>query len=174
MAPIQAPSIRRSPPMTAMIEQLDGGVEAHRRRRELPEPPGVEDAADRGDEGADPERERPVERDVVAERRHARGLVADALEGDAERRADDVPDQQVHEHGRDERDVVEALPVLDDVPDEARRVLIDPGDRREAADERDRADEEERDHRVRQRQHQEVDAVAPRRDGAEHEPDRRR
>ena len=61
-------------------EQLDRRVETHRRRRELPEPPRVEDASERRDERADAEGERPVERDVVAERGHTHRLVADALE----------------------------------------------------------------------------------------------
>ena len=74
-------------------------------------------------------------------------------------------------HRADQRDVVEALAVVRDVADEAGRVPIDAGDGREPADQRHRPDEEERDHRVREREHEEVDAEASRRDGAEHEPD---
>ena len=48
-------------------------------------PPDEEDAGDARDEGGEAERERPVQLDVVAERSHARRLVPDSLERDAER-----------------------------------------------------------------------------------------
>ena len=50
-----------------------------------------------------------MERDVVAERRHAHRLVADALERDPERRAHEVPDEDVDEERVAERDVVEPV-----------------------------------------------------------------
>ena len=54
-------------------EQLDRRAEPDVRRRDLPVPPDEEHAGERRDEGGEPERERAVERDVVAERGHPHG-----------------------------------------------------------------------------------------------------
>ena len=68
------------------------------------------------------ERERPVQRDVVAERAHPHRVVADPLEREPERRADDVAQQRVARRARhDEGDVVEPVRVLVDVADQARQ-----------------------------------------------------
>ena len=108
---------------------------------------------------------------VVPERRHAHGLVADPLERDPERRPDEVADQHVDDDRDDQADVVEALAVVDDVAHEPGRVAVDARDGREAADLGHLADEQERDHRVRQREHQEVDPEAPGGHGTEQNPD---
>ena len=80
---------------------------------------------------------------------------------DPERRSHEVADQHVDDDGDAEGDVVQPLPVVDDVADEPRRVAVDAGDRREAAHLRDLADEQERDHRVGEGEHEEVDPEAP-------------
>ena len=72
-----------------------------------------------------------------------------------------------------ERDVVELVRVTDDVADPAGRVLVDAGDRREAAELRHLAEEVVGDDAERQREHQEVDPDAARRDRAEDQPDQR-
>ena len=66
--------------MTAMIEHVERRAEADRLRIDVAVPPHEQDARDRGHEGAERERERAVQRDAVAERAHAHGLVAHALE----------------------------------------------------------------------------------------------
>ena len=63
-------------------------------------------------------RDRAVERDVVAERRHAHRVVADALQRQPERRAHEVAQQRVDGERDHERDVVEAVRVRVDVPDQ--------------------------------------------------------
>ena len=87
---------------------------------------------------------------------------------------DDETDQDVADERAAEGDVVEAVAVVDDVAHPVRRVAVDAGDRREASELRHGAEEEVQDHAERQRQHQEVDAVAARGDGAEHERDNAR
>ena len=123
---------------------------------------------------ANPNASDAVQRDDVAERRHAHVLVPDPLERDAERGPHDVADQAVDDEGGTERDVVEAVAVGDDVADEARRVAVDAADPREAGDHGHLADEVEGDHRERQRDHQEVDPEAARGDRAEDHPEQRR
>ena len=86
----------------------------------------------------------------------------------------DVADEAVDDEGDTERDVVEAVAVVDDVADEARRVAVDAADAREAGDDGHLADEVEGDHRERQRDHQEVDPEAARGDRAEDHPEQRR
>ena len=46
-------------------EQLDRGIDSHDRRRELPEPPRVENASQRGHESADAEGEGAMQSDVL-------------------------------------------------------------------------------------------------------------
>ena len=70
--------------------------------RDLGVPPDEEDAADRGDEAGEGERERAVQRDVVAQRAHPHRVVADALQRQPERRARDVAQQRVDQQ-RDAR-----------------------------------------------------------------------
>ena len=92
---------------------------------------------------------------------------------EAERGPQHEPDQEVDEDRDDERDVVEPHGALVVGADEAWRVEVDPADPREPRDDGDLAEEVVRDHGVRQRDHQEVDARAAAGDGAEHEADER-
>ena len=107
---------------------------------------------------------------VVAERPHARRVVADALEREPERCADEVAQERVDAAESDERDVEEAWPApatgCRRAP--ARSTLFTP-----PKPERSRhlREEEVGEHRERERDHQEVDAVAPARDRAEEEAD---
>ena len=98
--------------MTAMMSTLIVAAEADRLRIDVTVPPHEEHAGDRGDEGAERERERALQRDAVAQRAHAHGLVAHALQRDAEGRAYEVADEQVEQQRDDERQVVEAVRVL--------------------------------------------------------------
>src|SRR5262245_28750240 len=83
-------------------QEVDDGREIDRRRVDVVELPDVEDPGDRGDERAEAERDRPVQRHVVAERAHADGVVANALEGDPEGAPRQVAHQRVEEDGRDQ------------------------------------------------------------------------
>ena len=105
----------REPSDHADDEQVDRGTDADRSRIDLAVPPDEEDAAERRDEPGDAEGQRPVERDVVAERAHAHRLVADALQREPERRSHEISEPDVDEHCQTERDVVEAVRMRVDV-----------------------------------------------------------
>ena len=83
---------------------------------------------------------------------------------------DDVAEQHVDDERDDERDVVEAVRVrVDGLPITLRR--RDAADPAEAGDVGHLAEEQVRDHRVGERDHQEVDPDAPARERAEEQPD---
>ena len=63
------------------------------------------------------ERDRAVERDVVAERRHPHRVVAHALQRQPERRPHEVAEQRVDGDRGPERDVVEPVGVRVDAAD---------------------------------------------------------
>ena len=74
-------------------EHVDRRAEVDRRRVDVAVPPDEEHAADRRDERREPERERAVEDDVVAERGHAHRVVANTLQRQPEGRPHDVAEQ---------------------------------------------------------------------------------
>ena len=78
-APIQAPSIRTRPPITAMISSLIvcGRSTSPGATARVPD---VEHTGQRGEESGEAECHRPVERDGVAERAHPHRLVAYTLQ----------------------------------------------------------------------------------------------
>ena len=155
-------------------QQVDGRAEVDRRRVDVTVPPDEDHAPDRGDEAGERECNRAMERHVVAERRHAHRVVADALERQSERRPHEVAQQGIDSQCDGECDVIEAIRVRVDVADHTRR--RDAADPSESRDVRHLAEEEVGDHGVRQRDHQEVDADAAIRERAEEErhPDRDR
>ncbi len=138
-------------------EHVDGRAEADRRRRDLRVPPDEEDPGDRRDEAGEDEGQRAVQRDVVAQRAHAHGVVADALQRQAERRARDVAQGHVDQRGHRQRHEVQAIGMRGAAEEVGDR---DPADAAEARHDRDLAEEQVRDHGEDQRDHQEVDAVA--------------
>jgi hypothetical protein len=148
-------------------QQVDGCAEVDRRGVDVAVPPDEEHTADRSDEAGECERDRAVKRHVVAERGHANRVVSDALERQPERRPNEVAQQEIHGQRNDERDVIEAIRMIVDVADRARR--RDPADSPEPGDVRHLAEEEVGDHRIGERDHQEVDADAAIRECAEQE-----
>ena len=79
----------------------------------------------------------------------------------------------VREDRDPERDVVQAVRVVEEVADPAGRVAVDAADPGEAGDVRHLAERVGGDHRVGEGDHQEVDAGAPGRDRAADQPDHR-
>ena len=77
----------------------------------------------------------------------------------------------VREDRDPERDVVQAVRVVEEVADPAGRVVVDAADPGEAGDVRHLAERVGGDHRVGEGDHQEVDAGAPGRDRAADQPD---
>src|SRR5918996_1481172 len=140
-------------------EHVDRPREVDRPGRDAGVPPDGEDPGQRGDQRAE------------AERAHAGGIVPDALERQSEGRAPEVADEQVDGRGRAQRDVKEVGRVGDRIRDDVR--AVDVVHAAEAGELRHLAEEEEREDGEGERDHQEVDPVAPARDRAEEEPDSR-
>ena len=153
-------------------EEIECHCHADGVRVNVSVPPDVDHAGERRDERPDAERQHPVERDIVAKRAHPHGLIAHALKHAPERRPQHVSDQDVNGKRDDQRRVVEAEGVHLRKPDQVRRV--DPADTSEAGESDHLAEEVVRDHRVRERDHQEVDASAPARKGAQEKAKQRR
>ena len=109
--------------------------------------------------------------DTEAERAHARGLVAQALQGEAERRARDVPHPQVQHDAHRHADEVQLGGLRARVAQHPGQVdIVDPAEARHLRDLRGEVVDEDREG---QRQHQEVDPLAARRDEAEDQADER-
>ena len=75
-------------------QDVDQPARCRPTRRDQAVVPDQQHAADRGDEAGDGVGRDAMRRDVEAERAHAPRIVADALERDAERRADQVLDKK--------------------------------------------------------------------------------
>ena len=112
-APSQAPSIRVSPPITAITRSWIVACRSMTDGERCPVHQTNSTPASAATSEPERERERPVQHDVVAERRHPHGVVADTLERKPERRADDVAQERVDGERDDEGDVVEPLAVVD-------------------------------------------------------------
>ena len=121
---------------------------------------------------AEAEGNRAQERDVVAERAHPRRVVTHPLEREAQRRSGDVAQRHVDDGRDDERDVEEARRLLQRVPDD--RGELDVVHAPEPRELRHLREEEVDQHRERERDHEEVDSVAPARDRSQKEADRHR
>ena len=167
-APSHAPSRRYRPPMTAITStsmvaarpMVDGAICAFHQTKRIPPIAAMRPANANASVRC--------QRDAVAERAHAHRVVADALQRQPERRAHDVAQGRVDEQRDRERHEVQPLGV--------RRAAQEVGDRdaadaAEAGDARHLAEDQVRDHREDQRDHQEVDPVAAARQRAEDEGD---
>ena len=99
-----------------------------------------------------------MEGNVVAERAHPRWIVANALEGDPERGPYHVAQQRVHPHRGHQTGVVQRVRTGDWVANEPRP--RDAADAAEPAQGRHLPEEVEDQQRQRERDHQEVDAIA--------------
>ena len=166
-APTHAPSSRKSPPMTAITStsivaprSIDAGID-------VAVPPDEEDAGDRRDERREREGDRPVQRDVVAERAPC---APESSRTPWSVRPNGVRDEVAEEQRRRRRRrrarrSRAGSGVRSTLPIDARR--RDAADAAEARDVGDLAEGQVRDHRVRQRDHQEVDPDAAARERAE-------
>jgi hypothetical protein len=150
-------------------QYVDGLRKRNRARRDAGVPPDGEDPGERGHERAEPERERAQEQDVVAERAHARGVVADSLDREPERRAHDVAKEEIDGRGDAERDVKEPGRFLERIPDDVRALdAVHPAEARELS----HLSEEEVDEDGEcERDHEEVDPMAAACDRPEEETD---
>ena len=111
------------------------------------------------------EGERPVQRNVEAERAHAVGLVAQALHGQPEGRADQVADAEEDQHRGGQGHVEERDGIGARVADERGQLRrVDAAEARQLGDLGEEVVDE---HAERERDHQEVDAHAARGHGAE-------
>ena len=76
-------------------QDVDQRAGADRARRDQPVVPGQQDAADAGDQPGHGMGGDPVGVDGIAQRVHSSRVVTDALEGDAERRAQQIADEEI-------------------------------------------------------------------------------
>src|SRR5829696_4445173 len=153
-------------------KDIDGLGKRNRAWRDPRVPPDGENAGETCDESAKAEGNRAQERDVVAERTHAGRVVTHPLEREAQWRSGDVAQRNV-DGGRDhERDVEEARRLLQRVPDYRGELdIVHAPEPRELGHLRE---EEVHQHRECERDHEEVDSVAPARDRSQKEADRHR
>ena len=88
-------------------QDIDAGADADRAGRDLPVVPDLQHAAERGDKGREGVGRHAVRVDIEAERRHAAGIVAHALQREAERRARDILNGEIAERRDAQRDVID-------------------------------------------------------------------
>ena len=89
-APMKGPIGRRDAADDGDDQNVDAGSDADRAGRDLPVVPDLQDAAERRDERRERIGRDAMRVDVEAERGHAAGIVAHALQSEAERRAGEI------------------------------------------------------------------------------------